>query len=108
MPPFPAALHYLWRTYLRLRQRTAPGFSGASPVSWQDIDAFVRRSGIVLAPWEVEVVEALDNAFMQPDPRQPTVPEGGARAVVSPDDIEGVKKLMGSIGRRRTVIRKGK
>lgn len=65
MPDFPEELRYLWRAYLRMRNRTAPGFAGVNPIGWGEIDAFVRNSRLSLAPWEIEVIEALDDAFME-------------------------------------------
>lgn len=57
-------LFYLWQTFLRLSaRRSANGFA-ISPISWPDIDAFVRQSGFSLAPWEVEVIEELDRQFL--------------------------------------------
>lgn len=67
MPSFPEPLGYLWRAYLRLRRRMAAGFSGPNPVGWQDIDAFIRRSGTRLAPWEIEVLERIDDLFVYRD-----------------------------------------
>lgn len=60
VPPFPEALSYLWRIFARLRARTGSSF-GPAPIGFADIDAFVRYSGFRLAPWEVEIVEALDD-----------------------------------------------
>lgn len=67
MPPFPEPLGHLWRAYLRLRRRAAGGVSGPNPVGWQDIDAFIRRSGVGLAPWEIEVLERIDDLFVHGD-----------------------------------------
>jgi len=63
MPPFPAALGYLWRAYLRLRRRAPGGFSGPQPVDWPAIEAFTRLFD--LAPWEIEIIEALDDIFLR-------------------------------------------
>ena len=63
VPAFPKVLDYLWRVFLRLsRRRGSTGF-GVAPISWSDIDAFVRNSGFTLAPWEVGIVEDLDDLF---------------------------------------------
>jgi hypothetical protein len=67
MPAFPRELSYLWRTYLRLRRRMAGGFSGPNPIGWQDIDAFSRRSGTRLTPWEIELIERIDDLFLSPE-----------------------------------------
>lgn len=45
----------------------AAGLGGANPIGWQDIDAFDRKSGLRLGPWEVEIIEALDDIFMSRD-----------------------------------------
>ncbi len=106
MPPFPKAATYLWRTYLRLRRRCAPGFAGPVPVSWQDIDAFIKRSGLRLDPWEIEIIETLDNMYLKPEP-EVVLPEGQTvNVAASADDAEGVRSVMSGLARRRVVKRK--
>jgi hypothetical protein len=101
MPPFPKALAYLWRAYLRLRRRQGAGFSGPQPVGWQDIDAFLRRSGLRMAPWEIELIEALDDIYLKPEPT-PATPEGQAVvAAVSAADGAGVRALLRGIAKRK-------
>lgn len=96
MPPFPRSLNYIWRAYIRLRRRTSGGFAGPNPVGWQDIDAFIRRTGFEFAPWEIEMIEALDDVFLQPAPPKPK-----AAAVASADDAAGVRAILSSIAARR-------
>jgi hypothetical protein len=67
MPPFPEALAYLWRTYLRMRRRMGGGFAGPNPIGWQDIDAFVRLNGMRLSSWEIEILESIDDLFVYRD-----------------------------------------
>lgn len=62
--PLPMPLAYLWRVYQRLRRRAAAGGFGPGPVSWSDIDAFTRHSCFVLAPWEIEVIEEIDDLYL--------------------------------------------
>jgi len=62
--PCPAAMAYLWRIFNRLRRRVGGNGFGANPISWPDLDAFVRYSRINLAPWEIEVIEDLDDLFL--------------------------------------------
>jgi hypothetical protein len=62
-PPFPEALEYLWNVFLRLSARRGSGGFGVAPITWADIDAFVRHSGIQLAPFEVRLIEDLDNLY---------------------------------------------
>lgn len=65
MPPFPEPLAYLWRSYLRLRKSKGTSDMGAPRrIEWPDYDAFDRRSGIHLAPWEIEILEQIDDIFL--------------------------------------------
>jgi hypothetical protein len=63
VPPMPMELGYLWRAFNRIRHRKGNGF-GPCPIEWPDIDAFVRNSRFCLAPWEIEVIEELDDLYM--------------------------------------------
>lgn len=110
MPEFPAALGYLWRAYIRLRRRKAAGFNGPEPIGWQDIDAFARRSGLRLAPWETEILEVLDDIYLSPATTpKPTAPDGQSVTIAAAaGDGDGVKAVLGSVGVRRVVKRKGK
>lgn len=84
----------------------AGGFAGPNPIGWQDIDAFTRCSGFRLAPWEVELIEALDDIYLQPARQAVPQQKGQAvRSVASASDGAGVRALMSSIGVRRTVNR---
>lgn len=64
-PPFPEALRHVWSAFCRLSaRRGANGFS-INPISWPDIDAYVRHSKMPLAPWEIRLIEELDDLFRQ-------------------------------------------
>lgn len=63
VPPFPKALRYVWDAHQRIRRRKGGGF-GPGPIEWPDIDAFIRRTGLDLRPWEIEIIEAIDDAFL--------------------------------------------
>lgn len=61
----PVALIYLWSAFQRLRRRkVGGGVNGAEAISWGDLDAFQRLTGTRLVPWEVEVIEDLDDLFL--------------------------------------------
>lgn len=62
--PCPRSLLYLMQAYRRLRRRKGGNGFAISPIEWPDIDAFVRLTGFPLAPWEVEVIEDLDDLFI--------------------------------------------
>jgi hypothetical protein len=63
-PPAPVAGLYLLHAYHRIRRRKGSSGFGPSPIEWPDIDAFCRFSRMRLVPWEVEIIEALDDAFL--------------------------------------------
>ena len=64
VPLLPPVLAYLWRAFQRIRRRKGGSGFGPSPIEWPDIDAFVRNSRFHLLPWEIEVIEELDDLYM--------------------------------------------
>lgn len=63
LPPFPMPLLYVWKAFQRLdRRRGSNGFSH-NPISWPEIDAFVRNSKVDLRPWEISLIEDLDDLY---------------------------------------------
>lgn len=64
LPPFPETLRYLWQAFRRMRRRHGGNGLGLGPISWGDIDAYDRLSGMRLAGWEVAVIERLDDLFL--------------------------------------------
>ncbi|WP_422366414.1 phage tail assembly chaperone [Pelagibius sp.] len=64
-PPFPLAIEYLYLAWMRLRKRKGAGMTGPAPIEWPDIDAFCRLTGQRLAPWEVRIIEALDDVHQR-------------------------------------------
>jgi hypothetical protein len=73
-PPLPEALIYLWHAFCRLSARRGSGFS-VSPISWSDIDAFVRNAGMKLAPWEIRILEDIDDLYRASLAAKPTQDE---------------------------------
>ncbi|MFC3704474.1 hypothetical protein ACFOOL_06875 [Devosia honganensis] len=55
---------YVWSAWRRIRRRKAPGFNGHNPIEWPDIDAFIRRTGTALDPFDIDLIEALDDLFL--------------------------------------------
>lgn len=64
-PPMPEALAYIWHAFCRLSARRGSNGFSINPITWPDIDAYVRHSKMPLAPWEVRIVEELDDLFRQ-------------------------------------------
>lgn len=65
LPEFPAALRYLWEMFFRLRRRQGGNGFAPAPLSWPAIDAFLRLSGCRVTPWEVELIEGLDDLWLE-------------------------------------------
>lgn len=61
-PPCPPALAHVWNAFARLSARRATGY-GISPISFLDIEAFQRLSGLRLMPLEVRMIEELDDLY---------------------------------------------
>lgn len=70
VPPFPEELRYLWRAFVRLRNRINGNGMTPARISLQDLDAFNRLSGLRLAPWEVAIIEHLDDALLAANSKQ--------------------------------------
>ena len=64
-PDFPLPLMYLWQAFFRIRRRIGSAGFGPSPIGLADIDAFNRLSGLALAPWEVAMIERLDDLWLK-------------------------------------------
>lgn len=63
-PPFPAPVAYVWQAWFRIRRRKAQGINGYEPIGWGDIDAFMRRARVHLDPFDIELIEAIDDVFL--------------------------------------------
>lgn len=63
-PPFPEALRYLWGVFWRLRRRIRPGMEGVAPITFADLRAFQKTTLERLTPWEVGVIERLDDLYL--------------------------------------------
>lgn len=104
-PPFPTALDFIWKAFWRLRRRKAGGMSGPSPIDWPDIEAFVRRSRLNLAPWEVEILERLDDCFLASHAEQ-AERDNNPNSTPAGDD-DGVKDVLSRGAERRIIRRTG-
>ena len=60
----PRELAYILKIFNRLRRRKGSNGFGVGPIEWPDIDAFVRNTRVDLKPWEIEVIESLDDLFL--------------------------------------------
>lgn len=56
---------------------------GPVPIEWTDISAFCLHAGLRLAPWEVAIVEALDDAWLLAMAKDAPKPGDPKRPVIS-------------------------
>ncbi len=58
----PQGWDYVFEHYRRLDGRRAAGFTGANPISYQDLRCYCDTYGLTLNEWEVDTVLAIDDA----------------------------------------------
>lgn len=80
------------------------GFAAPNPIEWADIEAFSRQTRTRLLPWEIEIIESVDDAFLQPATRQaPASQSQGKDKIVASVDVSdgrGIRALLRSIAGR--------
>lgn len=64
-PEVPPGVGYLWAIFTNLHRARGSGGFGPNPIGWQDILAYSTLMRIDFAPWEVEAIRALDDAFLE-------------------------------------------
>lgn len=61
----PEGLEGLWGTFLSLHQSRGASMSGPARISFTDIDAMQRVTGMTLEPWEISAIRAADSAYFE-------------------------------------------
>jgi hypothetical protein len=59
----PPCLLTLWEFFKELNGRR-PAAMGMSPISNQELESWQRNHGVVLTPWEIDTIFAMDTAAM--------------------------------------------
>lgn len=97
MPPNPAP--YLIDRLLEIGLTEAAGM-GAGPVSWLQIDAWSRLTGVALAPWEARLLRRLSSDYLSESRRAEDVHAAPPwRAPVTAEQIEAEeRRLMAVLG----------
>ena len=62
-PPLPPAATHLWETFIDLARRRGGNGFDPMPITHTEIDAWQRLKQWPLAPWEVDAIAALDDAY---------------------------------------------
>lgn len=66
IPPveFPEVMSHVWQIFVKLHKRRPSGF-GPSLITYEQIQAWKNLAEHPLMPWEVEVIEQLDELYMR-------------------------------------------
>lgn len=64
-PDLAEGSEYLLGWFYQLNDRRQQGFDGLQPMTYQEIDAWVRRKSILIHPDEIDVLTAMDSAFLR-------------------------------------------
>lgn len=64
LPPLPWCLVYLWSQFIRLSNRRGSNGFGPSLLTYTEIEAFQRLSGFHFTPWEIEMIEVIDQSYL--------------------------------------------
>lgn len=62
-PELPLVMEPLWADFLQLHNTRGSSGFGAARISFVDIDAWQRVTGVRLRPWQIEAIRAADNAY---------------------------------------------
>jgi len=65
-PPtsFPVLLSNVWSAFITLSGSRSAGFSGPSPISYEQIKAWKEVTETPVEPWQIEAIIRLDKAYM--------------------------------------------
>lgn len=62
--PFPEGAEYLWGYFQSMSARRSSNGYTVNPLSHQEVQAWAARHGVVLAPWEAQVLDQLEELYM--------------------------------------------
>lgn len=74
VPPLPPAITYLWRTFMRLHTRRQSTGMGPARIGWSELSAFQQMTGTRLSPWEIGLLEQLDDVALAEGQNSSLVP----------------------------------
>lgn len=64
-PTLQPELRPLWWTFLALHKARSGNGMGLNPIAYTEIEAWSRLNRTPLDPWEVDVIRALDDAYLE-------------------------------------------
>lgn len=63
-PELPRGTIHIWNVFARLNSRRGSSGFGPLPISYGEIESYMRVLGERLAPWEVEAISGLDDQWL--------------------------------------------
>ena len=64
-PDFPFLLSHIWSAFVACSKARTGGFSGANPLTYENIKSSIELTGTPLDPREVEAVKELDVIYIR-------------------------------------------
>jgi hypothetical protein len=64
-PDFPFLLSHIWSAFVACSKARTGGFSGANPLTYENIKSWIGLTGTPLDPREVEAVKELDVIYIR-------------------------------------------
>lgn len=64
-PSLPAGGEFVWSVFNELHPCRSLGMAGPQPISFVELDAWQRVTGIRLRPFELQAIRAIDFAFLE-------------------------------------------
>lgn len=66
-PPceFPKLLSYIWAAFSVLNRRRSQGMNGPNPITFMEVDSWIKTTDQVIKPKDVETILKLDDVFLK-------------------------------------------
>lgn len=64
-PDLPACAEHLWDWFCELSSRRGGGMNGPAPLTYAEVGAWMRLTGMTPTPWEVHAILELDNDYLK-------------------------------------------
>ena len=64
-PDVPDVADHVWTWFWTLSKRRQRGFDGASPLTYSEIDAWLRVTRTIALPQEIDLIMAMDSAWLE-------------------------------------------
>ena len=63
-PSVPFCAEHLWNWFWELHSTRSAGMNGPDPISYLEIDAWEKKTGKIVHPFEVKIIKDLDAAYI--------------------------------------------